>query len=180
MANKSTTVDISEVLEGLTVLAGAEESIARTMCVAMGVEVRDEAEVRTPVLRPGNEGTDNQQPGTLRNAIYLAYDDRRRLLNKHSYRYTVSWNSEKAPHGHLLEFGHWMPYQYDFTYPEGLFYTPIPSRTKKGVQVGIPLDGDGFWVNARPFLGPAFDAKLPRLLSISIQAGRDKFNEVVK
>ena len=174
MANKSTTVDISEVLEGLTVLAGAEESIARTMCVAMGVEVRDEAEVRTPVLRPGNEGTDNQQPGTLRNAIYLAYDDRRRLLNKHSYRYTVSWNSEKAPHGHLLEFGHWMPYLYDFTYPEGLFYTPKPEQPN-------PHNGDdGFHVSARPFLGPAFDAKLPRLLSISIQAGRDKFNEVVK
>ena len=24
--------------------------------------------------------------------------------------YSVSWTAKKAPHGHLLEFGHWQPY----------------------------------------------------------------------
>lgn len=176
---KGTRVDMSEVLNGLGVLSEAKESIARAMGVAMGVEVRDEAKVRAPVLEPGNEGTDGQRPGVLRDAIYVAYDDRSSILNQHAYRYTVSWNAKKAPHGHLAEFGHWMPYEYAKT-EAGLYYTPIPNNTGRGTQKGIPLDGNGFWVSAQPFLGPAFDAKLPRLLTIAIKAGRVKFTEVVK
>lgn len=176
---KSTRIDMSEVLAGLNLLDGAKESIARTMGVAMGAEVRDEAKFRAPVLQPGNEGTDGQRPGVLRDAIYLAYDDRRRLLNPNAYRYVVSWNAKKAPHGHLAEFGHWMPYQWAKT-EDGLYYTPIPNNSGKGKQQGIPIEGGGFSVAAQPFLGPAFDAKLPRLLTIAIQAGRAKFAEGMK
>lgn len=177
MANKSTRVDMSEVFAGFDKLLEIKEGVARAMGVAMGQEVRDEAKLRAPVLEPGNEGVDNQRPGVLRDAIYVAYDDRRRILNPNAFRYTVSWNAKKAPHGHLAEFGHWMPYEYALT-AEGLFYTPIPNNTGRGKQKGIPLEGDGFWVSAQPFLGPAFDAKLPRLASVAIQAGRIKFSEV--
>ena len=176
---KGTRVDMTEVLKGLGVLAEAKESIARTMGVAMGVEVRDEAKFRAPILQPGNEGTDGQRPGVLRDAIYLAYDDRRGILNNNAYRYVVSWNAKKAPHGHLAEFGHWMPYQWAKT-EDGLYYTPIPNNTGRGTQKGIPIEGGGFWVSAQPFLGPAFDAKLPRLLTIATQAGRAKFAEGMK
>lgn len=178
MANRSAVVDLSDVLAGLDRLAEAKESIARSMGVAMGQEVRDEAKIRAPVLEPGNEGTDNQMPGVLRDAIYVAYDSRRSILNPNTYRYTVSWNSKKAPHGHLAEFGHWMPYEYAKT-EDGLYYTPILNNTGKGTQKGIPLGGNGFWVSAQPFLGPAFDAKLPRLRSIAIQAGESKFVEIM-
>ena len=178
MANRSAVVDLSDVLAGLDRLAEAKESIARSMGVAMGQEVRDEAKVRAPVLKPGTEGTDGQVPGLLREAIYVAYDARRSILNPNTYRYSVSWNSKKAPHGHLAEFGHWTPYEYAKT-EEGLFYTPIPNKTAKGKQKGIPMKGGGFYVSAQPFLGPAFDAKLPRLRSIAIQAGESKFAEIM-
>lgn len=172
---KSSKVDMSEVLGGLKVLKSAKESIARTMGAAMGAEVRDEAKIRAPVLKPGNEGLDNQRPGELRDAIYVAYDDRRNILNKDVYRYTVSWNSKKAPHGHLAEFGHFMPYQYAKT-DDGLYFTPIPDGDGKG----IPMGNDGFFVSAQPFLGPAFDAKRSQLMTIAVTAGRSKFTQVIK
>lgn len=168
---RSTTVDMSGALAGLDKMATAKESLARTMGAAMGAEVRDEAKVRAPVLESGNEGVDGQVPGTLRDAIYLAYDERRAQLSQETFRYTVSWNASRAPHGHLLEFGHWMPYLYAQT-PEGLFYTPLP-------PIPNPAAGtDGFWVAAHPFLGPAFDARLPVLAQVATQAGRARFSEL--
>ena len=162
---KGTRVDISEVTKGFAALKEVKESIARTMGVAMGQEVRDEAKIRAPVLKPENKGTDNQQAGLLRDSIYLAYDQRRSVLSD-GYRYVVSWNASRAPHGHLAEFGHWMPYAYAKT-EDGLYYTPKPLE---------PIDG--FYVDAQPFLGPAFDAKMPRLYSIALAAGRKRFEEL--
>ena len=167
MANKRTTVDLSEVMSGLDRLAGMKESLARTMGAAMGAVVRDEAKERAPVLQPGNEGTDGQLPGTLRRSIYLAYDERRNVINRDSYRYTVSWNSRIAPHGHLLEFGHWMPFMVIRT--EGGLWTTL---------VNNPLPGNGFFVQAHPFLGPAFDAKQPSLHGVAISAGTQRFREL--
>lgn len=167
-----TRVVVTGMVEGMKRLGDAKESIARTMGVAMGTEVRDEARVRAPVLQPGNKGTDGQTPGELRDSIYLAYDDKRQALSRGtSYRYVVSWNSKRAPHGHLLEFGHWMPYLYDKT-DAGLFYTPLP-------PVANPAGGtDGFYVAAHPFLGPAFDAKFNTLQSIATMAGEKRFKEI--
>lgn len=169
MARKS-TVDLSSVLAGLDLLAAGKESISRAMGYAMGVEVRDEAQLRAPLGTP--EGG-SITPGLLRSAIYVAYDDQRRLLNPYSYRYTVSWNSKKAPHGHLQEFGHWMPYEYVRT-EDGEYWTLKPLRPNPGGGA------DGFWVEQRAFLGPAFDAKLPRLASIAFSAGADKLKEVMR
>lgn len=176
---KRTTVDMSGVTKGLMLLGAAKESLARTMGAAMGNEVRDEAKLRAPVLKPGNEGTDGQRAGLLRDSIYNAYDKRRHVLNPNSYRYTVSWNSTKAPHGHLAEFGHWMRYEYAIT-EAGLYTTPLVERPKRGKAKGIPLPGGGIWIDAQPFLGPAFDAKLSSLLTIAQNAGALRFAEVVK
>lgn len=167
---KSSRVDVSSLTAGLALLGEAKESIARAMGYAMGVEVRDEAQLRAPLGTP--EGG-SITPGLLKSAIYVAYDDQRRLLNPYSYRYTVSWNSKKAPHGHLQEFGHWMPYQYVKT-EDGEYWTLKP------LQPNSAGGGNGFWVEQRAFLGPAFDAKLPRLASIAFQAGGEKLKEVMK
>lgn len=169
MANKRTTVDLTEVMAGLDRLAGMKESLARTMGAAMGEVVRDEAKERAPVLDPSNRGADDQTPGLLKRSIYLAYDERRNVINRDSYRYTVSWNSRLAPHGHLLEFGHWMPYAYAWSASHG-YYTPKSPL--------VPLPGNGFHVDAHPFLGPAFDAKQPTLHSIAISAGTRRFTEL--
>ena len=164
---KRTTVDLREVFAGLDKLSGMKESIARTMGAAMGEVVRDEAKERAPVLDPSNRGADDQTPGLLKRSIYLAYDDRRNVLNPGAYRYTVSWNSRLAPHGHLLEFGHWMPFMAIRT--EGGLWTTL---------VNNPLPGNGFFVEAHPFLGPAFDSKQPSLHGVAINAGTQRFTEL--
>ena len=172
MANgaRRTRVDMSEVIKGFDKLLAVREPVARAMGVAMGQDVRDEAKVRAPVLKPGNEGTDDQQPGTLRDAIYLAFDKRGRVLNGASYKYVVSWNSKRAPHGHLVEFGHWLTYEYART-ADGRFYTPIPTSPN-------PSPG-GFFVAAQPFLGPAFDAKIGTLARTAAAAGAIKLKELM-
>ena len=169
---------MSEVLAGFEKLAGAKESLARTMGAAMGVEVRDEAKVRAPVLKPGDLGYDDQQEGLLRDAIYVAYDDQRALLTPDSYRYTVSWNSSKAPHGHWAEFGFEMPYV-AVQGEDGRWFTPIPTRKSKGRQEGIPRKNGPLPVEARPFLGPAFDAKQPALMRVAEEAGARRLKELL-
>lgn len=165
MANKRAHFDMSELLAGAERLKAAAEPIARSMGVAMGQVVRDEAKLRVPL---GTQLGGSLTPGLLRDSIYLAYDDRRNVLNPAIYRYVVSWNSKRAPHGHLIEFGHWMPYLYA-TDGKGGYWTPKPLR---------PLE-EPYWVAAKPFLGPAFDSKLPVLLGVGITAARTKFTEVI-
>lgn len=167
MTARRSTVDMSEVLKGLDKLIATKESVARAMGVAMGQDVRDEAKIRAPVLKPENVGLDNQRPFVLRDAIYVAYDKRAGVLNSDSYRYTVSWNSKRAPHGHLAEFGHWMPYQYALT-TDGRYYTPKPLQPNAG-----------FFVAAQPFLGPAFDAKVGSLNRVAAAAGAAKLKEMM-
>lgn len=179
MANsRRTSVDMSEVFTGLTKLGEMKEPIARAMGVAMGAQVRDEAKVRAPVLTPGAEGYDGQVPGTLRDAIYLAFDNRKYMLNRDVLTYTVSWNSFRAAHGHLMEFGFEQKYKVARGTSTGLWYTPMSGRKgAKGRGVGFLREDGPLAVAPRPFLGPAFDTKLPILLSVAAQAGRTKFTE---
>lgn len=181
MANaRKTRVDMSEVIGGLSRLGEAKEPIARSMGVAMGQTVRDEAKVRAPVLQPGNEGYDGQVEGTLRDNIYLAFDDRKYVLNPSTYTYTVSWNSFRAAHGHLMEFGFEQPYQV-MQNDAGIWYTPLTGgKGAKGRNTGRLRPEGPLKVEPRPFLGPAFDAKFNILLTVATEAGRNKFSEVVK
>lgn len=170
---------LDEIEKGFSELLGMRDELCRAMGVAMGQVVRDEAKERAPLLQPDQIGVDNQRPGLLKESIYLAYDGRRSVLNKQTV-YTVSWNSKKAPHGHLVEFGHWMSYQWA-RLPSGQYYTPISTPAgKKARAKGIPLANGGFQIVARPFLGPAFDAKLPLLNGIASKAGKAKFEELSK
>lgn len=164
MANRKSRFDTTEIFAGLDKLQAKKEPVARAMGSAMAGAVRDEAKVRVPV---GTDFGGSLNPGTLRDAIYQAYDARRNVLNNNTYRYVVSWNHNKAPHGHLIEFGHWMPYIYA-TDGQGHYWTPKPE-----VGQAIP-----FWVAAEPFLGPAFDSKLPSLMGVGISAARAKFTEI--
>lgn len=162
---KHARFDMAELEVGFARLGAAKEPIARAMGVAMGQVVRDEAKLRVPL---GTQLGGSLTPGLLRDSIYLAYDERRNVLNPNRYRYVVSWNSKRAPHGHLIEFGHWMPYFYA-TDDMGKYWTPKPLR---------PLE-EPYWVAAEPFLGPAFDSKLSILLGVGTTAARAKFTEMI-
>lgn len=177
---RKTRVDVSEVIGGLSRLGEAKDPVARSMGVAMGQTVRDEAKVRAPVLKPGNVGYDGQVEGTLRDNIYLAFDDRKYALNPNVYTYTVSWNSFRAAHGHLMEFGFEQPYKVAWD-GSGVWYTPLTGeKGAKGRNTGHLRPEGPLKVEPRPFLGPAFDAKFNTLLTVATEAGRKKFSEVVK
>lgn len=136
--------DVSQVLAGLENMKSIQTHLARSMCVAGGKVLRDEAKVRAPV-----------DTGKLRDSIYLAYRDKESTETRVVYQ--VSWNSKKAPHGHLLEFGHWTVYG--------------GKRGKGGVQ--------GEWVAARPFLRPAYDAAIGRAREAMIARGRERLIELM-
>src|SRR5690606_22184857 len=64
------TVDLKEVFAGLEKLEAIKYPLARSMAVAGGAMLRDEAKLRAPV------GVDSNNPGTLRDSIYLAFRDK--------------------------------------------------------------------------------------------------------
>ncbi len=47
--------------------------------------------------------------GNLKRSIYQVYSGQN--LNPKRAKYVVSWNARKAPHGHLIEYGHIARYQ---------------------------------------------------------------------
>lgn len=101
--------------------------------------------------------------GNLDSSIYQAYSANN--SGKGRAVYHVSWNARKAPHGHLVEFGHIQRYKV-FTGKDGHWYTAIrpgmkgkkaPSRkAPQAVKDAyyIPLDAPR-QVAARPFIRPA-------------------------
>lgn len=115
-------------------------SLARSMAVAGGQLLRDEAKQNAPV-----------DTGLLRDSIYLAFKDDR--SSEAQIVYSVSWNSRTAPHGHLIEFGHWH------------------------VQGGKGGERTS-WTPAQPFLRPAFD-HAPRAQQAMIQRGRERAAELL-
>ena len=163
-------MDMSGVLAGLDKLGGSlRESLARSMAVAGGKVIRDEAKLLAPV---GTEEGGSIYPGALRDSIYLAFREGPSLSG--NVTYSVSWNSKKAPHGHLLEFGHWQPFKVG-KIPGGYgggYYT------LKGVP--NPKQGDDRWVPAHAFLRPALDSAGARAKQAMIERGRERLPELLQ
>ena len=157
--------DVKSALSGLDRLAGDMAThLARSMCVAGGKVIRDEAKLLAPV---GTEEGGSIHPGALRDSIYLAYKDGG--ANGKNVRYSVSWNAKKAPHGHLIEFGHWQTNvvaRIAGGYGGGYFSTMI----KKDVPT---------WTPAHPFLRPALDSAGARAMQAMIARGRERLPELL-
>lgn len=140
--------------QGLEMLRGPlRVSLARSMGVAGGKVLRDEAKARAPV-----------ETGRLKSSIYLAYKDKR--STDFSVTYSVSWNAKTSPHGHLLEFGHWRV-NVLVRGDDGLW-----RATKERLDTPV-------WVAARPFLRPAFDSALPAAKAAMMQRGRERLVELL-
>lgn len=146
------TFDVAEVEAGLEKLEDQAYKVARSMGVAAGQALRDEAQSNVGV-----------KSGKLRSAIYVAYDSKDSTPSL--IRYNVSWNHKKAPHGWLVEFGH---YRYNVVVmkPDGTWF----STTER-------LDTP---VRVKPvaYLRRSMDTMRPRLLSISVSAGKRRFAEL--
>lgn len=140
-------------------------SLARSMGVAGGQVMRDTAKALAPEYdgSTGLAGGSNVDippvPGLLKGAIYLAFKERL-SVNGH-VTYGISWNSKIAPHGHLLEFGHWRI-----------------NKIVNGVPTKIPLEHPK-WVPAHPFLRPAFDAALAPAKVAMVTRGKQRLPELL-
>jgi HK97 gp10 family phage protein len=152
--NLKATFDTSGFTAALDRLAGpARTHLARSMAVAGGQVLRDEAKALAPV-----------KDGILRNAIYLAFREAR--SNDKQVQYSVTWNSKKAPHGHLIEFGHWQPFKIAVL-PDGRIYT---------LKARLPSPK---WVPAHPFLRPALTGGTARAMAAMIARGRERLAELL-
>jgi hypothetical protein len=150
-----TKVDLSSMRAGLAQLAGpARESIARSMAVAGGQVIRDEAKNRA-----------SRGDGVLASAMYLAYKQARSTDSEQVY--SISWNAKKAPHGHLVELGYWQPY--------------VVVKTAKGDYITTnKLRPDGpKRIAAHPFLRPALDAAGPSAFKAMLTRGRQRMFDLL-
>lgn len=139
-------LDTSGFDAALALLSGENvEKLAASMAVAGGQVLRDMAKSLAPV-----------ESGALRAAIYLAFKEGK--SNDRRTTYSVSWNAQKAPHGHLLEFGHWLV--------EG------GKLGKGGQRVKF--------VPAVPFLGPALDIAGAEAQAAMIKRGRERLPELLR
>lgn len=166
MADKSTNFDDSSVQSALSRLDGSlAVSLARSMAVAGGQVLRDEAKLLAPefdgstALLGGANVDRPPVPGQLRDAIYLAHSDTRSRNGVQTY--SVTWNARKAPFGHLLEFGHW---RYN------VIVNGVPTKTR----LAQPQ-----WVAASPFLRPALDIASATALSAMIERGKQRLPELL-
>lgn len=103
--------------------------------------------------------------GNLSNAIYQAYD--KRNSNEQQAFYQVGWNARKAPHGHLLEYGHIQRYV-TYVGKDGKWHTAVrPEMRGKKLPRGKLSQAvkDAYFVQrrapihvaAQPFMRPAAD-----------------------
>lgn len=139
----ASSVNFSSAIKGLDRLNTVIQSkLAHSMAVAGAAVIRDEARMRTPVGPTGN----------LARSMYEAKNHTATTNQK--VVYSVSWNTRIAPHGHLVEFGHYQSYVtirldhalYGADYSE---YVTLPYLREDGPK----------WIPGTPFLRPAYEAK---------------------
>lgn len=97
-----------------------------------------------------NVGRLKRKTGNLDRSIYQAFS--RDNSGDGKVTYHVSWNTRKAPHGHLVEFGHLQRYEVSFD-PNTKRFT-----THKDRPLAAPKQ-----IAAKPFVRPAM-AKFPQAL----------------
>jgi hypothetical protein len=143
-----------------------------------GIEalMRDAAEDLKAAMRPAaqagaqvlvdevqrNVNRIGKKTGNLRRSIYQVYSVRSSGSERAVYH--VSWNAQKAPHGHLVEFGHFQRYRVIVDKRTGKWVT-LKNRPIEPRQGG-----------ARPFLRPAA-AKMPQALDAAEAVLLEKMKE---
>ncbi len=99
--------DPSSLDAELDELLDASSSAVRPAAQAGAQVYYDEMRRRVPVSSEVRQYKGKTyQPGTLKASIYQKYSTDHSSAATATYH--VSWNHRKAPHGHLLENGHWL------------------------------------------------------------------------
>ena len=153
MSTFSISLDISALDRTIGGLTADCEEAARPAAQAMAQVLYDDVARRAAAL--------GSKTGRLRSAIYQAFSARQSVDGRAVYH--VSWNPKKAPHGHLVEFGHTMTHAAYFDEKRQRWFTdkrrPIAPRQ----------------VAAQPFVRPAI-ARFPA----AQQAGFDRYLQELK
>lgn len=98
--------DQSGIDAELDELLEAAESAVRPAAQAGAQVFYEEVLLRVPVREePKTVKGKTYQPGTLKASIYQAFSADNSDPKRAAYH--ISWNAKKAPHGHLIENGHW-------------------------------------------------------------------------
>lgn len=84
-----------------------------------------------------------KKTGNLQRSIYQAFSKDNSIEAKAVYH--VSWNARKAPHGHLVEYGHLQRYEISFN----------PKTQRFMTHKDRPLPGGPRQIAAKPFVRPA-------------------------
>lgn len=149
MSGFSIRVDLAGFERGMDVLAADAEAAARPAAQAMAQVLYDDVKANVARIR--------RKTGNLASSIYQAYSADQSTPARPIYH--VSWNARKAPHGHLVEWGHLQRYEVSFDKATGRFIThrdrPLPTPRQ---------------VAARPFIRPAM-AQFER----AREAGRQRY-----
>ena len=130
-------------------LAGLQVALQEDL-QAFGEAARPAAQAGAQVLYDEvrrNVARIKRKTGNLASSIYQAYSKDNSTPGGRA-TYHVSWNAKKAPHGHLVEFGHLQRYE--------VIYDAKTRRlfTDKSKPLATPRQ-----VAARPFIRPALAAK---------------------
>jgi hypothetical protein len=158
------TLDASAWTKAFDALGGpVRESLSRRMLVSGGVLIRDAA---ASMARQSANKEGVEARGLLASAMYLAYDTD--AITSHSFTYKVSWNSRIAPHGHLIEFGHWLTHVV-YKASNGEWYTVKDKPLREPI-----------WVAARPFLRPTFDSYGGTAIRVMIQRGQEELPQLLR
>ena len=136
---------------GITVDLGALRATLDATNADFAAAARPAAQAGAQVLYDEvkrNVGRIKRKTGNLAASIYQAYSQSNSRQGG-VQTYHISWNAKKAPHGHLVEFGHLQRYEVTFD-PKSKRFTTHKDRT-------LPAPRQ---VAARPFIRPAI-ARLP-------------------
>lgn len=125
--------------------------------------------------------------GNLASAIYYAYSQDNSGPGRATYH--VSWNATKAPHGGLLEYGHWQ--RYAARYVEGLGWVtlvrpemrgkPKPRRRASQAEKDayyLPRPGGPVYIPGKAFMRQALISAPTRAIDAARTAIFDALNEV--
>jgi HK97 gp10 family phage protein len=152
---------VSKPAYAMTYNAAAANAMFDADAEAFRASARPAAQAMSQVMYDAvkfNAARIRKKTGRLHAAIYQAFssDSSRAGLAV----YHVSWNARKAPHGHLVEFGHLQRYEITYDKTTGRFTThkdrPLP--TPKHVA-------------ARPFFRPAISQS-----EAAYKAGAERFD----
>lgn len=150
------SVDLSSVEAMLDGMADDAEAAARPAAQAAAQVLYE------TVLR--NVNSIRKVTGNLASSIYQVYSQSESQPGKAVYQ--VSWNHKKAPHGHLVEWGHLQRYEY-YKGNDGQIRPMVrpgmegmpkpPRRATQAVKDAyyVPREGGPVQVAARPFIRPA-------------------------